>query len=90
MIGVIDGRLLVGDREYHGTAWAERLDETTMIWHMTYRTSGRDIEFDTEEVEYRWNVLDADGLRAELGEHDLFATAVGDDVFGVHRIERRV
>jgi SAM-dependent methyltransferase len=77
----------VGNREYHGTARAERVDEHTMAWQMTYRTSESGREIDTTEVEYRWNVLDADTLEAELAQHDLRASAVGDEQFGVFRIK---
>ncbi|MGB2950661.1 MAG: class I SAM-dependent methyltransferase [Rhodococcus sp. (in: high G+C Gram-positive bacteria)] len=80
-------RELVGDREYHGTARAERLDDSTMAWHMTYRTSENGVELDATEVEYRWNVLDADTLAAELVEQDLRAEAVGEEQFGIFRIE---
>ncbi|HET8994909.1 MAG TPA: class I SAM-dependent methyltransferase [Rhodococcus sp. (in: high G+C Gram-positive bacteria)] len=78
----------VGNREYHGTASAERVDERTMIWHMTYRTSEDGHEIDATEVEYRWNVLDADTLDTELARHGLHAGAVGDEQLGVFRVEQ--
>ncbi|WP_054713069.1 class I SAM-dependent methyltransferase [Rhodococcus sp. SMB37] len=77
----------VGDREYHGSARAERVDEHTMIWHMTYRTSEEGHEIDAAEVEYRWNVLDAGTLESELAQHNLHANAAGDEQFGVFAIE---
>lgn len=77
----------VGNREYHGTAWAERLDDTTMVWHMTYKTSEDGNELDTMHVEYRWNVLGNDALEVELAQHHLHAEMVGDNQFGVFRIE---
>ncbi|MGN5236508.1 class I SAM-dependent methyltransferase [Rhodococcus sp. SJ-3] len=77
----------VGNREYHGTARAERVDEQTLAWYMTYRTSEDGREIDATEVEYRWNVLATDALEAELAQHNLLANAVGDEAFGVFRIE---
>lgn len=81
------GRERIGNREYHGTAWAERLDDTTMLWHMTYRTSESGKEIDATKVEYRWNVLDSRALENELAQHNLRASVIGGTQFGVFRIE---
>lgn len=77
----------VGNRTYHGSAWAERVDDTTMMWHMTYRTSEDGKEIDATDVEYLWNVIDSTALERELAQHDLRATAAGDEQIGVFRIE---
>lgn len=77
----------VGDRTYHGSAWAERVDDTTMKWHMTYRTSEGGDQIDTVDVEYLWNVIDSARLARELAQHGLSATATGGERFGVFRIE---
>lgn len=81
------GRERVGNREYHGTAWADRIDDTTMLWHMTYRTSENGDEIDATNVEYRWNVIDSDTFESELAQHGLRASMVGDGQFGIFRIE---
>ncbi|GEM_PF-1453557 len=78
----------VGHRTYHGSAWAERIDDTTMKWHMTYRTSEDGTEIDAAEVEYLWNVVDPIAIESELTQHDLRVTAIGDEQLGLLRIER--
>ncbi|MGA9873007.1 MAG: class I SAM-dependent methyltransferase [Rhodococcus sp. (in: high G+C Gram-positive bacteria)] len=80
----------VGHRTYHGSAWAERIDDATMKWHMTYRTSEDGNEIDAADVEYLWNVVDLAAIDSELAQHDLRATAVGDEQLGIVRIERGV
>lgn len=77
----------VGDRTYHGSAWAERVDDATMTWHMTYRTSEGDNEIDTVDVDYRWHVTDRETLEDELLRHRLRATVVEDEQWGMFRIE---
>lgn len=78
----------VGHRTYHGSAWAERIDDTTMKWHMTYRTSENGTEIDAVNVDYIWNVVDSNTIAFELTQHDLRATAMGDEQLGIFRIEQ--
>ncbi|MDJ0363080.1 class I SAM-dependent methyltransferase [Rhodococcus sp. H29-C3] len=77
----------VGNRTYHGSAWAERIDDTTMKWHMTYRTSEGSNEIDATDVEYLWNVIDSRTLEYELAQHNLCVSATGDERAGVFLIE---
>ncbi|MDV6261942.1 class I SAM-dependent methyltransferase [Rhodococcoides yunnanense] len=79
----------VGNRSYHGSAWAERIDDTTMKWHMTYRTSEDGTEIEATDVEYLWNVIDSTTLENELRQHNLSAAAVGSEQLGIHRIKSR-
>ncbi|MGV8874995.1 MAG: class I SAM-dependent methyltransferase [Rhodococcus sp. (in: high G+C Gram-positive bacteria)] len=77
----------VGNRAYHGSAWAERIDDTIMKWHMIYTTSEDGVELDATDVEYLWNVIDSSTLGHELAQHKLGVTAVGAEQLGVFRIE---
>lgn len=76
----------VGRRDYHGTAWAERIDHATVLWHMAYRISEDGRVVDARDVEYLWHTLGPTELLAELAVHALAAEAVGNPMFGVHRI----
>ena len=76
----------VGRRRYEGVARAEPADDTTLTWHMTYRThhDGRLVAERT--VSYPWHLLDEATLRTELAAAGLRAQPLGPPELGLYAL----
>lgn len=83
------GKVRVGAREYHGTAWAEPAGDAEVFWHMTYLTSVDSTVIDRREVTYVWHVVDVDRLFDELTARALTADLIGPASTGMYRITRQ-
>lgn len=68
----------VGDLTYEGTGHAEPAGPDAVTWHMAYRTRRGEDVLTTATAEYRWWVVTADALAAELTTAGLPATVDGD------------
>ena len=71
---------------YEGVARAEPADDTTLTWHMTYRThhDGRLVAERT--VSYPWHLLDEATLRTELEPAGLRAQPLGPPELGLYAL----
>lgn len=67
----------VGRRVYEGWGRAEPRDQTSVTWHMRYRTYQQDSLIGERTIDHRWWTLSPQQLRAEVSEHDLTLEAVG-------------
>ncbi|TDC24422.1 hypothetical protein E1265_09730 [Streptomyces sp. 8K308] len=74
----------VGRRRYEGWARAEPAGDTTLTWHMTYRTlhDGRQVAERT--VSYPWHLLNETTLRAESEVAGLRARPLGPPELGLY------
>jgi hypothetical protein len=70
--------VIVGGLTYEGTGQAEPAGPDSVTWRMTYRTRRGDEVLATTTVDYRWWVMSADALAAELTAAGLTATVDGD------------
>lgn len=73
----------LGGLTYEGTGHAEPAGPGTVTWHMTYQTRRGEDVLTTATADYRWWVLTADALAAELTTAGLPA-AVDDDLVVAH------
>lgn len=78
----------VGAHTYEGRGEARPLDAGTVQWRMSYRTRVDDTVVAETTAEYRWWVLSAAGLAAELVAAGLEARVDGDLVVA-RRLRRR-
>lgn len=72
----------VGELTYEGTGHADPAGPDSVTWHMAYRTRRGEEVLATATAEYRWWVLSADGLAAELTAAGLTTTVERDLVVG--------
>ncbi|MFR9722190.1 class I SAM-dependent methyltransferase [Streptomyces sp. MS19] len=76
----------VGRRRYEGWARAEPAGDTTLLWHMTYRTHHDGRQVAEQTVSYPWHLLDGTTLRAESEAAGLCARPLGPPDLGLYTL----